>query len=168
MAAPKRNQFWRNRSTHGREKLFATAHLLKEASEEYFNWVDAHPLYNVEAVKSGDNAGMLIKVPISRPYTLSGLCTYVGCSESYFRVFRNTSKPSDEDFLTVIEEIENIITTQQFEGAAVGHFNANIIARKQGLKEQTDITTNNKDVLTDKSYEELKSLLSKTIEKLDA
>lgn len=53
---------------------------------------------------------------------------------------------NDEDFLHVIARVEETIETQQFEGACVGAFNANIIARKLGLsdKQEVDHTTQGK------------------------
>jgi hypothetical protein len=133
----KGNQFWKLRSEHGRDKLFASPELLWEAATEYFNWVDSHPWYKVEAVKSGDLAGTLMKIPMVRPYTLSGFQLYIGSSESYWRDFK---KANHADFSSVIAEIENAMTTQKFEGAAVGAFNANIISRDLGLRDNLGIS----------------------------
>lgn len=141
MAAPKENQFWKIRSKHGRDKLFETAELLWEAACEYFNWCDAHPWYRNEPIKSGDMAGSVMKVNIARPYTLTGLCIYLGCNSAYFRQFKASISGKEEGFSTIIENIEQIIYTQKFEGAAVGAFNANIIARDLGLKENMDVTS---------------------------
>ena len=41
--------------------------------------------------------------------------------------------------MAVIARIEGIITTQQFEGACVGAFNANIISRTLGLADKKEI-----------------------------
>jgi len=149
MAAPKGNQFWKLRSEHGREKLFATPELLWEAACQYFNWVDAHPWFKIEQMKNpvvetnretGEKKITAIaKIPTARPYTLSGLCLYLDASESYWRNFRKNETLS-EDFLTIITRIESIVETQQFEGASVGAFNANIIARKLGLTEKQEMT----------------------------
>jgi hypothetical protein len=166
MAAPKNNQFWKNRSEHGRELLFADHELLRTAAKEYFNWCDSHPWYKVEAVKSGDMAGELMKVPVARPYTLSGLCGYVGSSESWWRNFRK-NKSLGEDFLTVIEWIEGVIDTQQLEGAAVGAFNANIIARKLGLSDKSELVgKGDTELFKDKTDDELKTLLKDLSSKL--
>lgn len=135
MAAPLGNQFWKNRSEHGRDFLFAKAPLLKTEISKYFNWLDAHPWYKVEAIKSGEMAGKLIKVPTARPYTLSGLCIYLNASESWWKNFRKNDNLT-EDFLSVISWAEDVIRTQKFEGAAVGAFNANIISRDLGLADQ--------------------------------
>lgn len=137
MGAPKGNQFWRLRSKHGRDKLFATPELLWEAACEYFGWCDAHPWLKQEAVKSGTLAGRIIEVPTARPYSLSGFLLYIGASESYWKEFRAAGH---EGFLSVIDEVERVIETQQFEGATVGAFNANIISRKLGLIDKQALT----------------------------
>jgi hypothetical protein len=137
MAAPKGNQFWKIRSSHGRDKLFATPELLWEAAQEYFNWVDAHPLYKAEAIMSGKEAGKIIKVPVGRPYTITGLLIYIDASESFWKDFR---KASHEDFSSIISTIEKIIFTQKFEGAAIGAFNGNLISRELGLADKKELT----------------------------
>lgn len=153
MAAPKGNQFWKLRSKHGRDKLFATPKLLWEAACEYFQWVDENPFIESKpmVVSNGGNAGSSIEmaeIPVKRPYTLEGLCLYCHCTSSYFRTFKSTIKEENKDFLTVIHEIEETVANQQFSGAASGFFNANIIARKLGLRDQTDVnvTDNRKNV----------------------
>lgn len=142
MAPPPGNQFWKLRTKHGRDKLFETPEILREECETYFEWVDANPWFRKEAIKSGDLAGKTMDVETPRPYTLAGLCIYLNVSESYWRTFRNTEGLGN-DFLSVIDWCELVIRTQKFEGAAVGAFNANIIARDLGLKEQTEISGKN-------------------------
>lgn len=137
MAAPEGNQFWKLRSKHGRDKLFESPDLLLEAAQEYFQWCDENPWIKNDAVKGGDMAGVLIKIPTARPYTLSGLCVYIGANESYWRNFKKDNKI--EGFSAVITHVEEVIRTQKFEGAAVGAFNANIIARDLGLSEKTEL-----------------------------
>lgn len=154
MAAPRGNQFWKIRSTHGRDKLFASPELLLEACQEYFNWCDAHPLYKVEAIKSGDNAGDLIKIPTMRPYTLQGLCRYLNANTQWFNQFeKSLAEKTDkeaEDFSIILTHVREAVYQQKFEGAAIGTFNANIIARDLGLKEGIDATTNGKDIISDR------------------
>lgn len=142
MAAPKGNKFWTLRSKHGRDTLFENHTLLWEAACEYFEWCDKTPWYKNEAVKSGIYAGRIIKIPTAKPYSLSGLCLYIGCDQSYFRKFKGHC---DKDFITIITRIEEVIETQQFEGAVVGAFNANIIARKLGLADKQELTGSNGD-----------------------
>lgn len=132
MAAPKGNQFWRIRSKHGRDKLFANADMLWNAALEYFQWSDENPWVKCEAIKSGEQAGEIIRIPTARPYTIKGLCIYLDVNESYWRDFKKSDNLS-EDFSSVITRVEEIIATQKFEGAAVGAFNPTIIARDLGL-----------------------------------
>ena len=132
------NQLWKLRSKHGRDKLFATPELLWEAAVEYFNWCDENPVVKQDFVgKDGDQ----VERKLGRPYTQSGLCVYLDCSE---QMFRDASKR--DDFFEVCTRISQIIKTQKFDGAAVGIFNANIIARDLGLKDQTDVTSNNEQI----------------------
>lgn len=157
MAAPKGNQFWKLRNKHGRNRLFESPELLIQAAHEYFDWCDKHTWYKQEAVKSGSECGRIIDIPIKRPYSMSGLCVYLECSQSYFYKFK---KNCNEEFIEAIERIENIIETQQFEGAVIGTFNSSIIARKLGLREQTDITSNGEttfkiEVIDDNTKKEL-------------
>lgn len=171
MAPPRGNQFWKLRSKNGRDKLFESPDLLWQAATEYFQWVDNHPWQKVEQLKrpvavkkkSGDEElHSLAHIPTQRPYTLSGLCIYLNASESYWREFRKNKNLSD-DFLSVINTIEEIIATQQFEGATVGAFNSNIIARKLGLTEKVESkNTNfnhNSEPLTPNKIKEIRKAL---------
>lgn len=127
MAPPKGNQFWKQRSKHGRDYLFKTPEELRQACIEYFEWCDKNPWKKTEFKE-----GRMRKIPTARPYTLSGLCIYLGASEAYWKNFRKAESLSD-GFLSVIEWVEQVMRTQKFEGAAVGAFNANIISRELGL-----------------------------------
>lgn len=163
MGAPKGNQFWRMRSKHGREKLFSSPELLWDAVSEYFQWCDDNPWTTRKAiqktiptkVKKGkkeevENQQHVYQeiTPTSRPYSLSGLCVYLNASTNWWREFRASClRKDDKDFLEIISRVEEIIRTQQFEGACVGAFNSNIIARTLGLadKQEIDHTTNKKE-----------------------
>lgn len=133
MAAPKENQFWKQRSKHGRNKLFDSPDMLWEQASEYFEWCDNNPWYKNEAVKAGDHFGENVRCPIQRPYSINGLCVFLDCD---IETFNNYTKK--KDFFGVCNKIREIIYTQQYEGAAVGAFNANIVARKINLKEESD------------------------------
>lgn len=137
MAAPIGNQFWKLRTKHGRDKLFSTPDLLWDAACEYFEWCDENPWKSVK-IKTRDNGGETEESPTQRPYTLSGLTLYLNCNQGYFSEFKKTC---DKDFSDIITRIEEIIETQQFEGAIVGAFNANIVSRKLGLVDKQETKT---------------------------
>jgi hypothetical protein len=142
------NQFWKNRSKHGRDKLFATPELLWIAATEYFQWCEENPWQKIETTVKPN--GIEAKtIPTARPFTLTGLCLYLNASENYWKEFRLACKKNnDTDFLAITTRVEEIIYTQKYEGAAVGAFNANIIARDLGLKENisNEIIDKRKDI----------------------
>lgn len=160
--APKGNQFWKLRSKHGRDKLFATPELMWEAACEYFEWCDENPFYEVEQKKGANNLRIsksanadivhdivgsmsdTIELPRMRPYTIQGLCLYLDCNVQYFNDFDNAIKGNvdqqSKDFSSIISRIKEIIYNQKFSGAASGFFNANIIARDLGLADKKEIT----------------------------
>lgn len=140
MSAPKLNQFWKLRSKHGRDLIFSTPEILWEAAVQYFEATDARKWIKKDWV--GKDAHEVMR-ETETPYTISGLCLYLDVSREWWNKFKNENR---EDFLQVLTRIENIIYTQKFEGASVGAFNPSIIARDLGLKEQTDITSNGKDL----------------------
>lgn len=155
MAAPKGNQFWKLRSKHGRDKLFASPGLLEEAAGEYFTWCEKNPWMKKDWV--GKDA-FEVDRPTARPFTLQGFCLYCDASREWWNKFKDSAS---EDFLQVITRIEEIIYTQKFEGAVVGAFNANIIARDLGLADKKElsgeINTKQQD-LSHLSYEQLYEL----------
>jgi len=131
MAAPEGNKFWQMRSKHGRNKLFETPQILWESVCEYFEWCDNNP------ISAQQNMGTknVNRVEFIRPFTKDGLCIFLDIDDQTFNNYRDGK---DEGFLEVCRKIERIIRTQKFEGAAVGIFNANIIARDLGLKDNTE------------------------------
>lgn len=153
MGAPKGNNFWNKRERSGREGLFESADHLWEAACEYFQWCEDNPL---QEEKLFHYQGVVTKETVSkmRAYTLSGLCLYLDCSDSYFRAYksRNKENPTDlhEDIITVIKKIERVIYEQKFTGAAADLLNHNIIARDLGLTDKKDIKaeTHNKHIIT--------------------
>jgi len=133
--APKGNQFWLLRSRHGRKKLFETPELLWEAACEYFQWCEDNPWAKVETTVKSDKTEVKT-IPTARPYTIEGFCLYCDASKTFWKEFK---KANHEGFLSVTTRIDEIIYRQKFEGAAVGCFNANIIARDLGLADKKEV-----------------------------
>jgi hypothetical protein len=146
MAAPKKNQFWKLRSKHGRDKLFASPDLLWKAACEYFEHTDARKWTKKDWV--GKDA-QEVERETETPYTLTGLCLYLDCSDTYFNHFAKLLEGRDDqeskDFIEIVMRVRQIIYTQKFEGAAVGTFNSSIIARDLGLREKTDTEVSGND-----------------------
>jgi hypothetical protein len=138
MAFEAGNLFWKLRSKHGRDKLFASPELLWDAACEYFQWCEDNPIVDPRSFGG--------KQKIQRPFTLQGLCRYLDCSSSYFREFKSNTPIDSKDFLTVINDIEDTIYQQKFENAAIGVYNQSIIARDLGLVDNKDIKTDGKAI----------------------
>ncbi len=145
MSAPLENQFWKLRSKHGRDKLFASPELLLEAAYEFFQWCIDNPLMEAQQAKSyskpykDEKTGEIIfpsntiELPKMRAFTMHGLCRYLNCNTDYFKQFKKSLGDDKQDFSPVITCIEEIIFEQKFTGAAAGFLNPNIIARDLGL-----------------------------------
>lgn len=161
-----------DRKKFGRKAFESADHLYRRALE-YFQWCDTHPMYRTEQLKKpGPPLKMpdgstvpgetLVEIPLKRPYTMGGLCIYLGVHSSYFRNFESKRREGraptakyipiggdDEEFLEVIDFIKESVYTQQYEGAVAGQFQANIVARGIGLADKTEIdqrTTEVKEV----------------------
>lgn len=127
MAAPKGNQFWKQRSKHGRDKLFASSEALWEACCEYFEWVEKNPLWEAKAF-AFQGAVTIEQLPKMRAMTLDGITLFLDVDRSTWNAWRE-----QEDFSEVIARADRVIREQKFSGAAADLLNPNIIARDLGL-----------------------------------
>jgi hypothetical protein len=144
MSAPVGNRFWELRSKHGRDKLFKTPELLREAAIEFFEWYEDNPL---KEEKVFNYQGEIVRANVDkmRAMTLSGLCLYLGVNEAYFRTFKAQLPEGEQEFNTVISWIESVIYNQKFQGASADLLNANIISMELGLRQKIDNTLSNPD-----------------------
>ncbi|NDV79348.1 terminase small subunit [Dysgonomonas sp. 511] len=109
---------------NGKERLYTHSDKLLNTAFEYFAWCDENPLLKKELMRSGERKGELIEVPVSRPYTISGLCVFCQISEATFRSFFR----SDEMCAAALH-IQDIIKQNQMEGAIAGIYNSAIVCR---------------------------------------
>lgn len=133
MTAPKRNQFWLARATHGRGLAFDTPEILWASCCEYFQWVEDNPLMECKAFAY---QGVVTKenIPKMRAMTIGSLCIFLDIDPSTWAVYRER-----EDFTGITSRVENIIRAQKFAGAAADLLNANIIARDLGLVDRQEV-----------------------------
>ena len=148
MAAPVGNQFWRQRSSHGRKPIFASPEDLWDACVEYFDWVEANPLKEAQAFAY---QGQVTIQPLDkmRAMTIGGLCIFLDIARSTWDAWRDA-----EGFSEVTSRVDEVIRTQKFEGAAAGLLNPNIIARDLGLAEKQEIDASVTHDITDLASEE--------------
>ena len=131
-AAPKGNQFWKVRSSHGRKPIFESPDQLWDAACEYFEWIDANPLQAAELVKY-QGSYKTAKLNKMRAMTVTGLCTFLDISVNCWYEYSER-----EDFKEITTRITEIIKDQKFQGAAAEMLNPNIIARDLGLADKSD------------------------------
>lgn len=132
MPAPKGNDYYKL-SDWGKPHSYEPI-AFWDKFRDYVVKISACPWNKSEAIKGGDSAGMIVVVPTERPYTIQGFCVFAEISS---QTFYNYEK--DEAYLEIVSRIRDVIYTQKFEGAAVGAFNANIIARDLGLTDKKEL-----------------------------
>ena len=132
MAAPKGNKFWKMRSSHGHAPRFRTGKILWEACQEYFDWVDANPLWEAKAFPWRGRI-KVDYVPKMRAMTIEGLCIFLDITRSTWDNYRVR-----EGYEKIVAKAEMIIRDQKFAGAAAELFNHSIIARDLGLADKRE------------------------------
>lgn len=144
MSAPKGNQFWKARSSHGRRPIFATPDDLWNACTEYFEWVEENPLYETKGFAF---QGVVTKetFPKMRAMTITALCIFLDIDRTTWDDYK-----AKQDFSHIASRVEDIIYSQKLEGAAADLLNSNIIARELGLRDKSDVDLNGKLLLTPK------------------
>lgn len=133
MAAPVGNEFWKQRSSHGRKPIFESPEQLWDACVEYFQWVEDNPLQEAKVVTVKGEA-QVIALPKMRAMTIDGLCIFLDIDDSTWANYRER-----EAFIGIIARVEKIIRQQKFTGAAADLLNANIIARDLGMSDKRDV-----------------------------
>jgi len=118
------------RETHGRNPIFESPEQLWTAACEYFQWVENNPLLEEKIFHS---SGVITKNTITkmRAMTIRAMCFFIGLSRQGWQEY--SEKP---DFSDIVKEIEDVIYSQKFEGAAADLLNSNIIARELGLSDK--------------------------------
>lgn len=133
MPAPKGNQFWKMRSSHGRAPIFKSPDELWAACCEYFEWVEANPLYE-DKITSFQGINTHEPVAKMRAMTIVALCIFLDIDRTTWDDYRGK-----KDFSRIVTRVEDIIYSQKLEGAAADLLNPNIIARELGLKDKSEV-----------------------------
>lgn len=118
----------------GKAPDYSDPELLWAACVRYFRWNEANPLETVKLMVV-DNQIRRPKVRHPRPMTIQAMCAYIGTSRRAWQNWR-----SREDLQEVIDRVEAIIFAQKFEHAAIGQFNAALIARELGLADKQELS----------------------------
>jgi hypothetical protein len=121
----------------GRPRRFSSPDELLEAFEEYKQWASEHPWNKKEAIKSGDMAGTLIDIPTEMPLTEWGFAAFCKTSRSTLIEYGNR-----EEFSYIYASIKDEMAAQRISGGMSGAYNANLVARIDGLTEKSEVDNN--------------------------
>lgn len=148
------NEYYKLRLKDGRNKKY-TPDTLADIFDEYSDFVHHNPfeeeqLFHYQGQITSGNAHKM------RPMTLEGFCNYANITLPTFRDYA-----SQKDFSSVTTRIREIIETHQLEGAASGFLNPNIIARKLGLVDKSDVTTGGQSMNPEEREKRIQELLRK-------
>lgn len=127
-------KFWRARSSFGRRPKFSAPRDLWKACEEYFEYIDANPLWD-DKIVSYQGEARHVPTRKMRAMTIGGLMLFLDMSRSKWKNLSET-----EGFDEVVQRAEEVIRTQKFQGAAAELLNANIISRELGLADKKEHT----------------------------
>jgi hypothetical protein len=123
----KGSRLWEARSKHGRNPIWENPEQMLEACIEYFEWVEANPLWETKPMIVN---GEVYDAPTAkmRAMTIEGLCVFLGIGRSTWGDYQH--KPH---FSEVVKFVESTMYEQKLTGAASGLLNSNIIARELKL-----------------------------------
>lgn len=123
----------------GKPKYIETPEKLLEHFANYVKWAKDNPRKKEDYV--GKDA-MRVYRELERPLTWVGFECWLfeNGIVSNLSSYEANADNSYDAYLPIISRIKQCIETDQFEGATVGQYNHNIIARKLGLIEKTENT----------------------------
>jgi len=132
-----RLRFWQVRARDKKEVIFSNGQLLWDTANEYFNYCADNPIE--------PTGGVEFKQKVS-PFSLQGVCLYIGCTTKYFNdiklelVLREESLTEPEqDLLATMNRIEDVIYTFKYNYGVTGLLNVRIIMRELELSEKNRV-----------------------------
>lgn len=139
----------------GRPKKIESPERMWELFADYIAYTDANKWESGELIKSGELAGVTVRVMKREPYTWSGFQVYLLMQGTITVLdeYKSNRKGGYEEFSSIIKMIDQVMYRNKFIGATVGDFNANIIARDLGLAEKS--VTEVKDTTEEIDYDSL-------------
>jgi hypothetical protein len=129
-------------------KHIETPEKLWELFELYVKHESNSPMFKVEYVGKDGNQ---VNTPLQVPITFEGFECYLE-EEGIINDLGDYSKNKDErytGYAPIITRIRRNCFVQNFKGASVGLFNANLVAKKLGLVEKQEIEQKNINVEMD-------------------
>lgn len=124
-----------------KNKYIETPDILMQLFKEYVIHERDNPMFKTEYV---GREGQTKLTPLETPITFEGFECYL----SEIEIIQDLGDYSKNDdgrytaYAPIIKRIQKNCYVHNFKGAAVGLFNPNLIARKLGLTDKSDVNTN--------------------------
>lgn len=153
----------------GRPAKFPTAEDLWREALAYFDWCDENPITTNNKRKKSrsetNESQSMEQTPVSRPYTLDGLCLWCNILTPWATFKRDCGRRADaEDFAIVINACEQCVRDQQVTGAMIGLYSERLTARLNGITDKQELEVNSRQ--TNITFDEYVRMLNgETIEK---
>lgn len=117
--------------------------------QNYLKHIANTPMYRNELIKSGERAGEQIAVRVDVPPNIWGFCLFADIDRKTYYKYLNGGEDSniDKQLVHIFTRVDDDIKQKQITGAAVNLYNANIVARLNGLKDVQQVENTNPDVI---------------------
>lgn len=132
------------RAPHNRLKIESAEQLWAEFLA-YIEHSDANPLVEAQIFAGKGAEPQHGEVDRIRPYTLNGFCNTLGIHPGTWRQWKKRSESAATDgdaaeelFYDTMMTIESVFYDQQYQGAAIGIFQASIVQRALGLVDKKE------------------------------
>ena len=156
------NQLYKFRLKDGKYKKYTIDEWLNKVIE-YFEYMSTSVWLKNEAIKSGDMAGQCMQVKASTPLTRDSLAVFAGIHKTTIDNYAS-NKEGYEGYFDITNHALDIIDMNLKDGALLGFYNANLVARLQGIKDQTENINKNENTNVNYDHltaEEIKDILGK-------
>lgn len=141
----------------GRPRTWESPEELKADIDAYFKWADDNPIEITYPARTG-NDGKPLTYDSARPYTVEGLCRYLGCDR---KTLINYQKAEGyEEYHELLDEAKNRIAEQKLERGLAGTSPAAVtifdLKNNHGYKDTTHVEMENLNRLKEffPNYEE--------------
>ena len=121
-------------------RIFKTPDELLQAWEGYKVWLEKTEAEKWQKVQYVGKDGDRVTDPIKLPYTLEGFKRYCRLNHGEAEHYFSNTEGYYDDFCGICSHIREEVRENQITGGMIGHFNASITQRLNGLKEQSEQT----------------------------
>lgn len=127
-----------HKKPHG-NKNFTDPKQVETLINQYFNDIDNNPIYKKDFIKSGDMAGQIVDIPVQQPYTIEGLCLHLKIKFDTFETYINDE---NQQIAELFYNARVKIRQQQISYGLVNCYNSNLVARLNGLSDNSNVSGN--------------------------